>query len=120
MRVPAVAVFLGAMASPAAAMPVSTFLTEFESLDPGVSDSQLTAKLGELKAELQKDASELRAERLAAVSAGRKPAYCPGPDGAQPSAEEIVAALEQVPEEKRVFVEVKDALRSYLAVRFPC
>ena len=36
------------------------------------------------------------------------------------SAEEIVAALQDVPEASRPLVQVKDALRGYLAVRFPC
>ena len=101
-------------------MPVSTFLFQFESLDPNGASEKLSQDLGELRAELQKDASELRAERLAAVSAGMKPAYCPGPDGAQPGAKEIIAALEEIPEGNRPFIEVKDALRAYLAVRFPC
>jgi hypothetical protein len=120
MRSSAIAVFLAAMATPVSAMPVSTFVLEFESLDPNGASGELTAHLGELKAELQKDASELRAERTAAASAGKKPAYCPGPGGAQPTANEIVAALEQIPEANRPYVEVKDALRAYLATRFPC
>jgi len=101
-------------------MPVSTFLSKFESLDPNGASTALTRDLGALRAELQKDASELRAERLAAVSAGTKPAYCPGAGGAQPGAKEIIAALEEIAEADRPFIEVKDALRAYLAARFPC
>lgn len=101
-------------------MPVSTFLSEFESLDPNASADQLTGRLAELKAELQKDAAELRAERLAAASAGKQPAYCPVEGAAQPSAEEIIAALEAVPKIVRPKTQVKDALRAYLARRFPC
>ena len=108
------------IAAPASAMPVSTFLSQFEGLDANGTSEKLSQDLGELRAELQKDASELRAERLAAVSAGKKPAYCPGPGGAQPGAREIISALEEIPESDRPFVEVKDALRAYLAVRFPC
>jgi hypothetical protein len=120
MRRAAVGIALAVIAAPAWAMPVSTFLSQFESLDPNGASAQLTQDLGELRAELQKDASELRAERLAAVSAGRKPAYCPGLAGARPGANEIIAALEEIPEANRPYVEVKDALRSYLSARFPC
>jgi hypothetical protein len=116
----AVAIAVAVGAAPASAMPVSTFLSEFESLDPNASADQLTGRLAELKAELQKDAAELRAERLAASSAGKQPTYCPVEDAAQPSAEEIIAALEAVPKIVRPKMQVKDALRAYLARRFPC
>lgn len=101
-------------------MPVSDFLTKFQTLDARGDPARLAAQLGELRSEIQKDASELRAERLAAAAAHKTPAYCPPPDAAQPTAEEIVAALQDVPEASRPLVQVKDALRGYLAVRFPC
>ena len=101
-------------------MPVADFLTKFQTLDAAGDSSKLAAQLGELRSEVQKDASELRAERLAAAAAHKTPAYCPPPDAAQPTAEEIVAALQDVPEASRPLVQVKDALRGYLAVRFPC
>ncbi|HEY7006332.1 MAG TPA: hypothetical protein VH392_07580 [Sphingomicrobium sp.] len=101
-------------------MPVSDFLSKFESLDPKGDPDRLATGLGELRAEVQEDASELRAERLAAEREGKKPAYCPAADAVQPTAEEIVAALEEIPEGDRPLIEVKDALRGYLAYRFPC
>jgi hypothetical protein len=101
-------------------MPVSDFLARFQALDSKGDPAKLAAELAELRSEVQKDAAELRAERLAAASAHKVPAYCPPPDAAQPTAEEIVAALEDVPEASRPIVQVKDALRGYLAVRFPC
>ena len=101
-------------------MPVSDFLTRFEALDSKGDPGKLAAQLGDLRSEVQKDAAELRAERLAAAAAHKTPAYCPPPGAAQPTAEEIVAALEDVPEASRPLVQVKDALRGYLAVRFPC
>ncbi len=120
MRGLAIAIALVGVAAPASAMPVSDFLTKFQALDSNGDPAKLAAGLGELRAEVQTDAAELRAERLAAAAAHKTPAYCPPADGVQPTAEEIVAALEDVPEASRPLVQVKDALRGYLAVRFPC
>jgi hypothetical protein len=120
MRGLGIAIALVGIAAPASAMPVSDFLTKFHALDSKSDPSKLAAGLRELRTEIQKDAGELRAERLAAAAAHKTPAYCPPPDAAQPTAEEIVAALEGVPEASRPLVQVKDALRDYLAVRFAC
>lgn len=120
MRASAIAIVLAAAGGPASAMPVSDFLTKFQALDAAGDPNKLAAQLGELRSEVQKDAADLRAERLAAAGAHKTPAYCPPPDAPQPTAEEIVAALQDVPEGSRPLVQVKDALRGYLAVRFPC
>jgi hypothetical protein len=120
MRGPVAAIAFLGIAAPASAMPVSDFLSRFEALDANGQPGKLAAQLGALRSEVQEDAKELRAERLAAAAAGKSPAYCPPSDSGQPTAEEIVAALEEIPKENRPFVEVKDALRGYLAFRFPC
>ena len=120
MRRTAIAIVFVAIATSASAMPVSDFLTKFQALDAAGDPNKLAAQLGELRAEVQKDAAELRAERLSAAAAHKTPAYCPPEGAAQPTAEEIVAALQDVPEASRPLVQVKDALRGYLAVRFPC
>ena len=120
MRGFGIAIGLVGIAGSASAMPVSEFLTKFQALDSNADPRKLAAGLGELRTEIQKDASELRAERMAAAEAHKIPPYCPPTDAAQPSAEEIVAALEDVPEASRPLVQVKDAIRGYLAVRFPC
>ncbi|HEY4070593.1 MAG TPA: hypothetical protein VGM04_03440 [Sphingomicrobium sp.] len=120
MRSLAAGIALAGIAAPGSAMPVSDFLSKFESLDANGDSNRLASQLGELREEVQNDAAELRAERLAAAAAGKTPAYCPPVDATQPTAEEIVAALEEIPQEHRPFIEVKDALRGYLAYRFPC
>ena len=120
MRGLAIAFAVLAGAAPASAMPVSTFLAEVESLDPNAAADKVMAHVSELKAELQKDAAELRTERLAAAASGKQPAYCPAQGAAQPSADDIIAALEAVPKLVRPKMQVKDALRAYLAKRFPC
>jgi|KBSMisStaDraftv2_1062788.scaffolds.fasta_scaffold91987_3 hypothetical protein len=120
MRGLAVGIALASIATEAGAMPVSTFLLEVESLDPDSAAGKLTSQVSELKNELQRDAAELRAERLAASAAGKTPAYCPPDSAHQPGADEIIGALEEIPKDDRPNVEVKDAIRAYLAYRFPC
>jgi hypothetical protein len=116
MRGLAVGIALASIATEAGAMPVSTFLLEVESLDPDSAAGKLTSQVSELKNELQRDG----AERLAASAAGKTPAYCPPDSAHQPGADEIIGALEEIPKDDRPNVEVKDAIRAYLAYRFPC
>lgn len=119
MKGEAAAAALLAIAAPAAGMPVSTFLSKVATLDSKAPADELTGQVAELKAELQRDAADLRAERLAATAAGETPAYCPPADVPQPQAEEIIAALQELPQQYRN-IEVKDAIRAYLSARFPC
>jgi hypothetical protein len=108
------------IAPPAAAMPVSTFLAKIDVLAragavaAASSDGQLIRK------ELEDDAAALHDERIAAAKAGKTAAYCPTQGSGPPSLEEIVKGLKQVPEADRGKIEVRDALRDYLAKRFPC
>jgi hypothetical protein len=108
------------LASPAAAMPLTTFLTKIDALAragpvaAASSDGQLIRK------EMEDDAAALHDERVAAASAGKIPAYCPTPQSGPPSLDEIVTGLKEVPEAARGKTEVRDALRAYLAKRFPC
>jgi hypothetical protein len=108
------------LAAPAAAMPVSTFLAKFHSLEAKGALATVTSDATLLKTELQDDAAALRAERLAAVQAGTTPAYCPDAAAGPPSFDEIIGALNEVPPADQGKTEVKDALRAYMARRFPC
>jgi hypothetical protein len=109
-----------AAAVPAAAMPVSTFLSVMDKLISEGPMATATSDAALVKKELQDDAAALRSERVAATQDGKTPPYCPGEGAAQPTLEEIVAGLKAVPEAKRGTTEVKDALRSFMAKRFPC
>ena len=120
MRLTAFALGALALGVPAAAMPVSTFLTKIDKLASEGPLATVTSDATLLKKELQDDAASLRAERLAAAQAGKKPAYCPTAQGASPTLDEIVEGLKKVPPRQRDSTEVKDALRSYMAQRFPC
>ena len=111
------ALALGAQAS---AMPVATFLSKIDTLMKEGQLATMTSDAALVKKELQDDAAALHAERLAASQAGKAPAYCPDPRAPQPTGAEIILALKQVPQADQGKTEVKDALRSYLATRFPC
>jgi hypothetical protein len=109
-----------ATAIPASAMPVSVFLAKMDKLTSEGPMATATSDAALVKKELQDDAAALRSERLAATQAGKSPPYCPKEGAAQPTLEEIVAGLKAVPEAKRGTTEVKDALRTFMAKRFPC
>ena len=120
MRLPAVVLGLLTISSPASAMPVSTFLAKLDKLAAEGPLATVTSDAALLKKELQDSAASLRAERLATAQAGKTPAYCPDPQGPPPSSDEIIEALKEVPAAQQGTTEVKDALRSYMARRFPC
>jgi hypothetical protein len=109
-----------AAAVPASAMPVSTFLAKMDKLTSEGPMATATSDAALIKKELQDDAAALRSERLAATQAGKTPPYCPKEGAARPTLEEIVAGLKAVPEAKRGTTDVKDALRAFMAKRFPC
>jgi hypothetical protein len=113
-------VAMALVSSSAAAMPVSTFLSKMDRLAKEGAMATATSDAALLKKELQDDAAALRSERMAATAAGNTPAYCPTANAAQPTLEEIVAGLRGVPEAQRSKTEVKDALRAFMAKRFPC
>jgi hypothetical protein len=120
MRFEAAGLAALALATPASAMPVAAFLAKIDSLMKEGQLATMTSDAALVKKELQDDAAALRAERLAAVQAGKAPAYCPDPQAAQPTGAEIILGLKQIPQAEQGKIEVKDALRAYLAKRFPC
>ena len=113
-------VALASLSTSASAMPVSTFLNKMDQLTKECAMATATSDAALLKKELQDDAAALRAERLAAIQAGQTPAYCPDASAAPLTIEDLVGGLKGVPEAQRGKTEVKDALRSFMAKRFPC
>jgi len=109
-----------AFAASASAMPVSAFLSKVDKLAKAGAVATMSSDAALIKKELEDDAAALRAERLAATQSGKTPAYCPDAGSGPPSLEEIVAGLKAVPEAKRSGTQVKDALRAFMARRFPC
>ena len=72
-----------------------------------------------LRKEIEAHSQTLRAERLAAERAGRRPAYCP-PAKTALNSEELLAAFRSIPAAQRPRTDVKDALRAFLARKYPC
>ena len=98
---------------------IATFLRKADALEKKGMMALFSSDLKVLKAEVQTAGEQLRAERLAAQKAGRKPAYCPtGKSGI--GAKELLAHLRTVPPAQRSRLQVKDGLRSLLVRKYPC
>ena len=108
-------------ASAAQAMPVSTFLEKADKLKARGPLALVSSDFGLLKREIQGSAVYLRNERLAALKAGRKPAYCPPATQSKGmDVEEILGAMRAVPAAQRARTDVRDAMRGHMARKYPC
>ncbi len=117
----AVALLLAAVPATALqAMPVSQFLSKADALEKKGAMALFSSDIGVLKKEITDSAAQLKAEREAAVRAGRKPAYCPreGVKGSLNS-KEILTHFRAIPPARRG-MQVKDGLRSLFARKYPC
>lgn len=101
------------------AMDVATFLAKADALQRKGMMALLSSDYKALKAEIVTNTRILRAERLAARRAHRRPAYCP-PAKAGLKSDEILASFRTVPPAQRSRTPVKDALRALLARKYPC
>ena len=114
---------LAAIAMPltaATAMPVATFLQKAEALQKKGPLAMFSADLKLLTNQVKKDASELRAANQAAAAANRKKAYCAPDGGVKMGNRDVLAAMNAVAPAARATTDSKDALRAYLARRYPC
>jgi hypothetical protein len=105
--------------SAANAMDVATFLVKADALQKKGMLALMSSDYKLLKAEIETNAKILRAERLAAERARRRPAYCP-PAKQSLDSDEILAAFRSIPAAQRPRVQVKDALRALLVRKYPC
>lgn len=101
-------------------MPASTFLSKAEALKKKGALALLSSDLRLLRKEMNASFAVLRAERLAAEKAGKKPAYCPPAKSEGVEPEEIIGHFRSIPEAQRPRVTAKDGFRSFLAKKFPC
>ena len=101
-------------------MPVSQFLAKAEALKKKGPLALLSGDLKLLKAEVQKSAAALRAERLAAKTAGRKQAFCPPEKGASLNSDEVLTHFRSIPAAQRARMPVRDGMRSLMAKKYPC
>ncbi len=103
----------------AQAMPVSEFLAEAEDI-PRNPTALLRSDTRRLMGEVRGSFETLRDERQAALAAGRTPAFCP-PEGQRMSmsADDLMARLNSIPPSRR-HISVTQAMREWMAERFPC
>lgn len=118
MRKLAGMMLLVAVPSALNAMPLSEFLPKAEALQKKGAMALFSSDMGLLKNELKAAGAQLRAERLSAAQAGRKPAYCPPPKGGL-NPNELVTYLQTIPPAQRG-MSFKDAYKSFLIKKYPC
>lgn len=111
---------LPATALQAQSMTVATFLAKADALQKKGPLALLSSDLGLLKKEAQNAALSLRQERLAAKSAGRRQAFCPPEKGASLGTNDVLGHFRSIPPAQRSRVQVRDAMRSLMAKKFPC
>ena len=109
-----------AIAEPASAMTVETFLVKAEALKKKGPLALFSGDMKLLRKQITADGAELRKERLAAEAARRPTAFCPPAGGIKMTDRDVVTAMEAVPPALRATTDTKAALRAYLGRRFPC
>lgn len=112
------AIMLLAAPEVAAAMPVSEFLIKADALEKKGPMALFSGDLKLLKKEVERSAAALREERLAAIKAGRKPAYCP-PEKAGLGSKELLTRFRAIPASEQA-MPVRDALRGVMVAKYPC
>ena len=115
-----IAAAIFAATAPASAMPVSAFLAKAEALKKKGPLALFSSDIKLLTNQVKADAGALRTERLAAEGAGKRGAFCPPAGGVKLSDKDVMQAMEAVPPARRGQTSTKDALRAYMARRFPC
>jgi hypothetical protein len=103
----------------ASAMDVATWLAKAEALKAKGVLALANKDYKLLEGEIKTNAGVLKQERMAAVAAGRKPAYCP-PEKANLNQQEVFDGFNAVPAAQRPRTPVIDALRLTLAKKYPC
>jgi len=119
LRIAAGLLLIVAPLTSAAAMPVSTFLAKADKLQSKGPLAMFSGDLKLLQNQIKGDAAALRAERVTAQGAGKRPAYCP-PGPVKLGVRDIIGAMREVPAARRATTDTRDALRAYFARRFPC
>lgn len=116
---------LGSIASAAAAqsMPLQNFVQRGTALEK--KGPLAVFSMGEIRVlqdEMKAAAAALRAERLAAEKAGRKPPYCPPKDqkSLAMKPQQVLAELRAIPAAQARTMTTTDGFRHILARRYPC
>lgn len=114
----AAALLLAMLPAAASAMDVSTFLAKSEALMKKGPMALFSGDIGVLKKEMQTSGGQIKAERLAAIKAGEKPAFCP-PAKASMRSDELLSHLRAIPAAQRG-MPFRAAYKSFLIRKFPC
>jgi hypothetical protein len=103
------------------AMSVASFLGRADALMARGPLALFSSDVGLLRNEVTNASAALRAERAAARRAGQRVSSCP-PDADSDAIEResMLAYFRAIPAVQSQRTEVRDALRGYLARRFPC
>lgn len=107
-------------AAHAQTMPLPQFLAKATALEKKGAMALFSGDLKLLKKEITGSAAALKAERLAAEKAGRKSAYCPPAKGGSINSSELLAHFRGIPVAQGGRMQVRDAMRSFMATKFPC
>lgn len=115
------ALMIAAPLSAATAMPVSVFLPRAESLIRRGPFALFSRDFYRLKAIIEADGDQLKAEYARAKAAGRPTSFCPPARGKpRVSKNEYLAALRAVPLSRRAATDTKDVLQRLLERKYPC
>lgn len=110
---------LVAMAAPASAMDVATFLARAEALQAKGPLALFSGDLKLVKAEAMAAGNSLKSERLARTAARQAPEFCP-PTPSSMSSDELLAAMRTIPAAQRAQTSVRAAMKAMLIRKYPC
>ena len=113
------ALFVSVPVTALQAMTVAVFLQKAEALEARGMMAMLSSDMGLLKGEVRGAGATLRAEVDAARRAGRTPPFC-APERIRMNSDELLTFFRSIPPAQRQRLEVRDAMRFYMARRFPC
>lgn len=102
-------------------MPLPTFIQRAGALEKlGPLALLKKGELDELMGELKRSGAALKAERLAAEKAGRKPLYCPPADGGSMGPQKLLAQLRAIPADRARTMTTRDGMRHVAVTNYPC
>jgi hypothetical protein len=101
-------------------MPLNQFLAKAAALEKKGPLALLSGDMKRLKNEVQSSANELRTERLAALAARKRPAFCPPQKPTGVGVSEILGHFRSIPAAQRARMRTKDAWRSLMVKKYPC
>ena len=112
-------VLIALAASPALAMPATTFLTKADALKAKGPMALFSSDLGVLKGEFNHALAELKSERLAREAQHLPRRTCP-PAKSSMNSDELMASMHRIPAAELASMQVKDAILQVLAQKYPC